>query len=561
MTGARQASPAGAAAGDAEPPWYARDLEQGPKPAACGTTAMVSASHPAVADAMEAVLRRGGNAMDAVLTAVPLQSVLEPQMTTLAGGMSVLYYDAGRRAFSYVDGELDHTRDDPPVAATWDHYGAVDGALDPGSGRRTGVPGTVAGMHEAMTRHGTLPWADYFAPAIEAAGSGFPMYSFLYGETFAAAGRLATHPSGRAEFLPGGHVPAVGAPVVRPALAETLRRIAADGPDHLYRGPWAQRFVAAVRATGGTLTAGDLAGYTARVLEPTRATYHGYDIVGAPPPSAAGVMISLTLGILEHAGLPSLGHYTAEAEALEVLRRAVAFGEFFTERFVRDPLSYQVPDARLLAPEFAASLAALVRGSARRDPLPAGPPRPAAHGAPHAGNTDHVVAVDGDGNMASLTHSVYGTTFGTGLVVDGIHANSGNGFPGTGSGPGRRALSPFPPTMAARDGVAFLALGSPGLSARATALVLANHLGYGLDLASAIDQPRFQGAQVDQPFTVEARVDPAVLGELTVRYGADVRLTTPYHWHFGAVHAVAVDADGTRRGYCDPRRPGRATGW
>lgn len=542
-------------------PWPAQELEQGPKNTAHGGTAMVSAMHPMVADAMLEVLRRGGNAMDAVLTAVPLQGVVEPQMTTLAGGMSVLYYDAALRRFDYIDGELDHTRDAPPVAATWDHYAAVDGALGTSSGRRVGVPGTVAGMHLAMTRHGSAAWADYFAPAVEAAADGFPMYSFLYGEAFDAAGRLSAHPSGRAEFLPDGHVPPVGRRVVRPALAGTMRRIAAEGPDHVYRGPWAERFVSAVRDTGGTVTARDLADYSARALEPLRSAYRGHEIIGAPPPSTAGVLISLVLGVLEHFDLPALGHYTREPEALEVLRRATAFAEFFTERFVKDPLSYHVPVDELLSPGFTASLAALIRGNTRRAPVPADsrPARPP--GQPHTNNTDHVVAVDGAGNMASLTHSVYGTTFGTGLVVDGVHVNSGNSFPGTGSGEGRRVVSPFPPTMVARDGVPRLALGSPGLSARATAIVLANHLGYGLGLPEAIDAPRFQGAQTDQPLTVEARLDPRVLDALSARYGADVRLTTPYFWHFGSVHAVEVDTDGNRRGYCDPRRPGQAAGW
>ncbi|MFF7197368.1 gamma-glutamyltransferase family protein [Streptomyces sp. NPDC008079] len=539
-----------------------RALEQGRKDSAHGGTAMVSAMHPAVADAMLDVLRRGGNAMDAVLTAVPLQGVVEPQMTTLAGGMSVLYYDAARRAYDYIDGELDHTRDSPPVSATWDHYVTVDGALGASSGRRVAVPGAVAGMHLAMERHGSIPWADYFAPAVEVAAAGFPMYSFLYGEAFeAAAGRLAAHPSGRAEFLPDGHVPPVGERLVRPALAETMRRIAADGPDHVYRGAWASRFVAAVRETGGTVTARDLDDYTARASRPVRRAYRDHEIVGAPPPSSAGVLIGLVLGILEHFDLPALGHYTRDAEALEVLRRAMAFAEFFTERFVKDPLSFDVPVDELLSPDFTASLAALIRGNTRRDPAPASGGTVRPPGAPHTHNTDHVVAVDGAGNMASLTHSVYGTTFGTGLVVDGVHVNSGNSFPGTGDGDGRRVLSPFPPTMVARDGTPHLALGSPGLSARATAIVLANHFGYGLDLADSIDAPRFQGVQTDQPFTVEARVDPRVLDALATRYGADVRPTTPYFWHFGSVHAVEVDADGHRHGYCDPRRPGRATGW
>src|SRR4051794_36232659 len=123
---------------------------------------MVAAAHPLVADAMATVLREGGNAMDAVLTAVLLQGVVEPQMTSVAGGLSVLYYDAATGRYHYLDAELDHTRDRPPVSASWEHYRTVEAALGETSGRRVGVPGIVAGVAEGAHRFGSLPWPRYF---------------------------------------------------------------------------------------------------------------------------------------------------------------------------------------------------------------------------------------------------------------------------------------------------------------------------------------------------------------------------------------------------------------
>lgn len=538
--------------------------EQGPKPVAVASAGMVSAAHPAVAEAMADVLRRGGNAMDAVLTAVLMQAVLEPQMTSLAGGLSVLYREAATGRYHYVDAELDHTRAGAAVAGSWDQYFTIEAALGETSGRRVGVPGVIAGVAEAAQRFGSRPWPEYFEPAIRVATEGYPLSSFLYGEMVAAAGRLAAHPSGRAEFLPDGYVPPVGYRLRRPQLAATLAAIARVGPGHVYRGEWARRFVAAVDRSGGALTADDLADYRVRVVDPLRTTVAGLELIGAPPPSTGGVMISLITRLAAAVGLRSLGHYRESVEALAALRQIVAFAEHLTEGYVRDPAGQDVPLAALHSDALIGALAELISGSRvttagraleQGVARPAVPPRDR-----HSTDTDHVVAVDAAGNAASMTHTIYGTTFGTGLVVDGVVVNSGNTFPGTRRGAGRRAVSPFPPTMLARAGVPELVLGSPGLAARAVGLVLVNHLEYGLDLGAAIDAPRFQGAQVDQPLTIEARCDEATLAALADRYGVEVRPALPYYWHFGSIAAVRRRVDGALEGFIDPRRPGRAVG-
>jgi gamma-glutamyltranspeptidase/glutathione hydrolase len=189
--------------------------EQGPKTLARGERAMVSSSHPAVTAAL-AVLRAGGNAVDAMLTAMPLQQVLEPQMSTIAGGFAMLHWEAAIGRATYLNANLDHPRG-----------GTIpERSVDETSGQRIGVPGTVAGMRAAAERFGTRPWASYFAPAIAAAKDGFPMYSFLYGEMAVAAARLGHHPSGRERYFPHGYLPTVGSIWRQPRLAATLRRSA-----------------------------------------------------------------------------------------------------------------------------------------------------------------------------------------------------------------------------------------------------------------------------------------------------------------------------------------------
>ena len=540
--------------------------EQGPKPAVHAPSAMASSSNALVTTAMVEVMRKGGTALDAVLTAVPMQTVIEPQMTTLAGGLSVLYYEAKTGKYYYLDAELDHTQD-APVSQGWTLYTGGASPIPEASGKRVAVPGTVAGMKAAADRFGTRKWADYFQPAIALAEQGYPMYSFLYGEMAdAALGRLSAYPSGRDEYLPNGYVPPVGTIVKHPKLAETMRRIAAEGPAYLYTGEWARHLVSAVKETDGGITAADLAAYRPRWEEPVRSTYRNYEIIGAPPPSTAGTLIGMILNILEPYDLKAHGYYGQSAESFEMIRRAFGAAEHATDEFVRDPLTYHVPTDVLLSKEYAKLVFAQASGSTPRaaDPAAIGglelTQSFATHDR-HSTDTDHLVAIDKDGNMVSATHSVYGSTFATGLVVDGIAVNSGNDFPGNTAGAGHRVVSPFPPTMVAKGGKAWMAIGSPGLASRAIAITLINRLGYDLSLEQSVDAPRFSGSEVGSPVAIESRVDRTVRDTLKTVYGLSVRTTTPYNWHFGSIQAIERQLDGSLLGVADPRRAGLAAGY
>ena len=164
---------------------YTQRAEQGPKPIAHASAAMASSSHPRVTRAILKVLREGGNAVDAMLTAMPLQHVVEPQMSTLAAGMGGLIYWADTGELIYLDAELDHTFDAPAAPSM-----ARPEDIEITSGQRIGVPGTVPGLAAAAKRYGTRSWNDYFGPAIEAATNGFTMYSILYGEMYDAFERI-----------------------------------------------------------------------------------------------------------------------------------------------------------------------------------------------------------------------------------------------------------------------------------------------------------------------------------------------------------------------------------
>lgn len=547
----------------AMPALVAQQPEQGVKPVAEGRRAMVSTSHPAVTRAALDVLRQGGNAVDAALTAMLYQHVVEPQMSTPAGGFGALIYDAKTSRAYYLDAELDHTQG-APVGRTLGGPSTVP----PTSGLRIAVPGTIAGLKAAADRFGTLAWGDYFGPAIAVAENGFPMYSFLFGElSDAALARLGVHPSGRETyFKPDGFIPHVGEIWKRPAMAATLRRIAAEGPDYFYRGEWARHFVDAARETGGRLTLEEMAAYRPAWREPLESTYRGHVILGSPPPATGGPLIGMTLNVLEHVDLTAYGHYTESARALALVRRVIESVQNDVTEYVADPAAKAVPIDILMSKEYAAIKARLIEASWPKVDLDTGdaaaspdPERPGHD--PLSTDTNHIVVADEQGNWVSLTHTVYGTTFGTGLVVDGIGVNSGNAFPGANAGDGRRVVAPLPPTFVMRDGRPWIALGSPGLSNRAVAITLMNVLGYGMALDAAVNAPRFDGFAPGQPFRVETRIPDHVRDGLRA-YGISVDPQAPFNWHFGSIQAVMRDPQtGLLTGVADARRGGYAEGY
>lgn len=543
--------------------------EQGPKPLAVGERAMVSTSHPAVTEAMLRVLREGGNAVDAVLTAIPLQAVIEPQMTTIAGGAVLLYYDAASRTYHYLNASQDHPVGRPPDA----------GKVEETSGKRIAVPGTVVGMQAAAERFGSRPWASYFAPAIQAAEDGFEVYSFLYGELATAYNRLVHHASGREHYTPNGFLPRVDETWRQPKFAASLRRLAEpDGVDWFQRGGFAEKWVAAVRETGGTMTVQDMAGYEARWLEPLRFRYRDHEIVSTTPPDVGGLYLGLALGILSHFDLTAMGLPTENPKTLALIARALHTVDGQLYPYAQDPVSYDVPVDVLLAPEFAALHARLLDGSwPRVDLTPpkadGNPPTPET-GSPESASRDpvksdsnHLVVADQHGNWVTMLHSVYGSTFGTGLVVEGISVNSGNGFRGVGVGPGRRVVTPIMPALVARDGVPWLGIGTPSYPPPFVTQALLNILDFGLDLNAAIAAPRYRLEAEAGPFggkppklAIENRIPQSTVDGLA-RLGIEVAPLGGYNWHVGSVQVVRRDpATGRLEGAADPRRGGWAGG-
>jgi gamma-glutamyltranspeptidase / glutathione hydrolase len=443
------------------------------------------------------------------------------------------------------------------------------------SGQRIGVPGTVVGMRAVAERFGTRPWGSYFGPAIAAAEDGFPMYSFLYGEMAVGAARLGHFPQGRERYMPDGYLPRVGQTWRQPKLAATLRRIAQpDGAEWFQTGEFAGRFAAAVRDSGGAMTVEDMANYAVRWDEPTPFRFRGQEFIGSPPPDTGGPYVGFCLGILDHCDLAALGDWRSSPRALALIARVLALADDHIGRYCTDPLAFDSPLDIILSPEYCALQARILQGSFPKvdlsSPKQDGQVATGTPNDPKKTDSNQIVIADGQGNWLTMLHTVYGSPFGTGLVVDGVGVNTGNGFPGVAVGLGRRIVAPLTSILGLRDGKPWLALGTPSYPPPYITLALLNLLAYEMTLQEAIEAPRFRlDAEAKGPrpawalgrLTIETRVPQETLDGLGA-LGIAVNPLGDYNWHVGSVQAVQRDdATGGLVGVADSRRGGYAAGY
>ncbi|WP_374193321.1 gamma-glutamyltransferase family protein [Mycolicibacterium sp. S2-37] len=408
-------------------------------------TARYSAAtaNPLATQAACRVLRDGGTAADALVTAQAMLGLVEPQSSGIGGGGFLLYFDATSGAVQAYDG-----RETAPAAATENYLRWVSDTdrTEPkpdarASGRSIGVPGIVRMLGEVHAAHGKTAWRDLFGPAVRLADDGFDVSPRLAAAIADSRDELRIDRAAAAYFLNADGSPKTpGSRVTNPAYAKTLGAIATDGPDAFYTGPIADAIVEAVADTSGGRTPGqmsleDLAGYTAKVRQPLCRPYRGKDVCGMPPPSSGGIAVLATLGMLErfdmsehkptdidlNGGHPAVMgvHLISEAERLAYADR---------DRYVADTdfvaLPGGNPDA-LLNSQYLAGRSALIntqRSMGTAKPGEFGPPAAPAPQPPEHG-TSQVSIVDSYGNAASLTTTVE-SAFGSFHMVDGFLLNN-----------------------------------------------------------------------------------------------------------------------------------------
>ncbi len=454
---------------------------------------VVATNHPLASAAGVEMLGRGGNAVDAAMAALFALTVVEPMMVSIFGSGFVVVRDTAGVVttldnFATCPGAATETMFRPlPSTTEW----LTEDDENRLGHKAVGVPGALAGWTEALRRWGALPLATVIAPAIRYAADGYPASPYLVNAIAENVAGLGRFPASAAVFLPDGAPPRPGDPIVRRDYAETLRAVAASGPDALYRGPIGEAVVADMAANGGLITMDDLATYNVIEREPVRTTYRGATITGMGPVSAGGTHIAQMLNILSSFDLAAAGFGTARTIHLMAEALGVAFADW--ARYMADPAFTDVPVRWLTSMAYADERRAAI------DLHHASSHRAGQRPVMESVNTTHVTVADADGMFVTTTQTLnrlFGskvTTPGTGMLLNDMISNM-NPFPGETNSiaGGKRILSSMSPTIVERDGAPLMALGTPGGRQIFPAVMqgIINVLDHGMTLQEAVEAPR-----------------------------------------------------------------------
>jgi gamma-glutamyltranspeptidase/glutathione hydrolase len=550
-------------------------------PVATGTGgAVATISEKASASAI-AILDKGGNAIDAAVAAAATLGVTDPFSCGIGGGgFMVIYLAKDKRVIT-----IDHRETAPSSfspAVFQENGKAVDFDTAVASGAAVGVPGTVRGWHEALQRYGTMSFKQVLAPAIDVATRGFPVSETFHKLTAENERKFQLFSSTSQLYLKNGKAVPAGTVLKNPDMAKAYREIAARGYKAFYEGPMAQAMVDAVNrpplAKGaqvrpGTMSLADLANYEARIRQPIRSTYRGYDVYGMPLPSSGGIAVAEALNILEGYDLKNMPRPNVEHLYLEASRLA------FADRnaYLADPEYVDAPADGILAKQFAAQRRSLIRADKAAGVVPAGdaflyendqsfPLRPQQKLIQEGTHTTHLTVSDKEGNVVSYTFTIE-SWGGSGIVVPGygfLLNNEMTDFDFTGPAPnipeaGKRPRSSMAPTIVMKDGKPAFTIGSPGGATIITTVLqtMVNYIDLGMSMDKAIDAPR-----LSQRNARETSVEPGFIGTQQARglenFGHKWE-TSPAPEEIGAANAIVFNPDGTVTAVSEGHRHGVGT--
>lgn len=537
---------------------------------------MVATSQPLAAQAGLEVLKAGGSAADAAIATAAMLNVVEPISTGIGGDCFALYWDAQTRTVTALNGS-----GRAPAAASIDKLRRLGYTRMPTyTGHAVSVPGAVAGWNDLLARHGRMTLADVLQPAIETAEHGYPASELIATGWQTQAQKLLRapgwptpdldagpeQPSG-AELLIDGRAPRPGEMVRLPTLAQTLRGIAADGPDYIYRGEFARKLSEHVWRYGGWITPQDMAAHVSTWDEPITADYRGVTLYECPP-NGQGLAAILATNLAAGFDLAAMNEADRTHIAIECMRLAFADAR----QWVADPRAVDIPLAELASPGYAA------RRRERIDPHQAATDVPPGH--PAGAGTVYLSVVDGEGNACSFINSLYMGT-GTGLVVPGTGVSLQNRaalfrldseHPNA-LAPNKRPYQTIIPAMTVRSGELHASFGVMGgyMQPQGHLQMLINLLDLGMSPQMALDAPRWRLAGPSDPLGAEQR-GGLVWIEEGWRFGTLAELSRRGHrlslvegfgrGSFGGGQIILRDPEtGVLTGGSDPRKDGCAVGW
>lgn len=534
-------------------------------------TAMVVAANPLAAKTGRDILQAGGSAVDALIAVQMVLNVVEPQSSGIGGGAFIVLRDGATGHVTTYDG-----REMAPASATPTRFMDAQGNSQSFTeaqigGRSVGVPGVVAALALAHKKHGTLPWAELFAPAIALAEDGFAVSPRLHALIAETPSLKSLPGTARYFYTSAGDPLPVGTILRNPALAETFRTLAKGGPDAFYSGPLAAAISTAVETAPiapDDLTTTDLAAYRAMERPPVCAAYRVWTVCGMGPPSSGGLTVLQILGLLERTDFAIQPPRSAGAAHLIAEASRLAFAD--RNLFIADPDFVPVPVNGMLAPAYLDGRAALIGPQALADAEPGEP----AFGWPWGKDgslgrpgTSQVSIIDDAGTAVSMTTTIE-AAFGSHIMVGGFLLNNqltdfsfqavdNNRLIANRVEPGKRPRSSMAPTIVLdKAGKVVLITGSPGGSAIIGYVVKAvvATLDWGMDPQSAAALPNLTNR--DGPTDIEKGPDAAALATALTALGHTVRVRDLN----SGVHTIQVTPDGLLGGV-DPRREGLAAGY
>lgn len=516
---------------------------------------VVATSQPLASAAGLEVLRQGGNAVDAAVTAAAVLSVTEPHMTGIGGDMFAIVWLAreGKLVALNASGRAGSLMTRETLQARGFRAGSQQGAMS------VTVPGALAGWELLLRTHGKRSLAQALEPAISYARDGFPVTPIIAAQWANETAFLQRDSAAAATFLPGGHAPKAGEWFRNPDYARTLQDVAAHGIGTFYGGALGQRIATHLQALGGFITLDDLRGNAPTWVTPISVPFRGYRVWELPP-NNQGIAALEMLRILEPYDLKAMGHNSAAYLHHLIEAKKLAYADL--DRFVGDADHLDMPADRMLTDEFIAERRGHLDPSHAQPRVDPGPLRTRSE-------TIYLTVADAEGNMVSFINSNY-DYFGSGVVVPGtgfVLHNRGAGFtltPGLPNtvAPGKRPFHTLIPAFVTQsaDGreQAYMSFGlmGGGVQAQGHVQFLLNYFVFGMDLQAAIDAPRFRHYD-GQRVALEAPVTDAVRAALSAM--GHVIIDQPPIAFGGAQAIVRLP-----RGFAaasDPRKDGMAVGY
>jgi gamma-glutamyltranspeptidase / glutathione hydrolase len=511
---------------------------------------MAASSQPLAVEAAINVLRKGGNAIDAAVTAHAVLSVIEPQSTGIGGDLfAIIWHEKEKRLVGV------NASGKSAISSSAEALRSLGHSRVPLEGAHSiTVPGALHGMSACLERFGTISLGSALEPAITFADQGFPVTEITSQMWTRAIPKLSVNAESTRVWLHEGAAPKPGELFRNADLARTLRLIAEHGPEYFYRDDLASRIAAGVRAAGGSIDLGDLASHESNWVEPISTSYRNCDVVELPP-NNQGLAALLALNVLEGISLSAMKPQSADH--LHCMIEAMRLGFADSDAFIGDPRE-PINLPFLLSKSYAESR----RCSVRMDSAV----QARSGEMPPAGDTVYVAVVDKDRNVVSMISSIF-KSFGSGVTIPktgivmqnrGACFNLEDGHPNC-LAPGKRPFHTIIPALLMKDGRPWVCFGVVGglMQAQAHVQVVSNLVDFQMNPQTALDRPRFRILE-NGTVALEDGISEEVRSQLAER-GHRISVDQPDE-DFGGGQVILI-LDGTLNGGSDGRKDGCAIGY